>query len=1277
MKRPGILILAVFIVSTNLATRADFEFQEVARTGDTIPSATSPIASFGHWVSINDAGQVAFKLVRQDGSEAIARATPNANGVYDQFDIIESGDGDFRRFSDEVGINANGDVSYRLRTATSPVNLSIRRNTTSVAGTGSSLHFSNVMSKTDISKERDGMVCFRGAVLDASYRIRDQIRKGDGRDGNRVNDTVLIAAEPEFTSLEAHCGINDFGTTVFTGAHPSLGSGIFVGDGGVRKTVATTTTGFTATGTQPSIVNNGLVGFYGMTGGEEGIYIWREGQAPELKVAIGSPVQGINPGSRVVLNNNCDVAFRGTTANGGVPALYRDCGSGPEVIVETGDEIKGTAPVDGLELWDGLNLDGKLAFWLHHSDTTESILVAEGCISRGSCPTAPGRVLFDDFPGTPINLAEVQAYKLTGPHSYQLLGQPVYTDEDGRYQRPVAFTDPQYDNDTLGIRAEISYFDPGEGGLYSIVNFPNNDPFPPKGSIGGTEVIRFPLPVVMQAGLFGGVDRGTWTAFGQYLRSNSAGTTYLEYPKFEGSIKVPSFLTFVMPSNDTETWGYHDGLPLSHQPHDMNANLLDAFVSHRMRDALDTIIPDAQLRNQLPINLCAHSMGGIITRGWMHDYQPKVARYVSFDGVHGGTSFLGFGRFALGFAEWYMNGVNPEDDRPPIPFSYSSSMWNYWHTVSSRNTNNLLISASTDWLVEPNCSAFGVGRTMRGVVGGRPNGHKARFIGGVEWHTNASHGGTHDDPNVIHQAARFLTAGSWPEGSYRSGSADECQNEPLRMSQQGVSGNYWTKLTVPAGEIIETPVYIDGNPSLGVTVFVEGIGGRFDLLDPAGESLVPPELETFDFGGGRSMMFSVPTPPMGLAALQFEAGASPEAVYVGMSFDNERLFSVEAPDEAMPTQTAATIAASIVDGQGSVIVGAGGTVEVTVTLPDGTTEMLNLFDDGSHQDGAAGDGVYGNAFGATSLGGRYLVDAHAVVALGAEMIERTATGMFVVDSSPASLVAVTAERPVDETVDGKWDRLEFDIDVLINEPGQYQVRAVLEDSGEQEISQDYQLFEIPSGTTTHVATLHFDGGTLVAHGVPGPWTLARIQLFDNMQAMLVDMLDDWPTASYALSDFTTPPEPVLTIVVPDYGPVQGGNEIVLQGAHFEHVSGITLGSVPLPTFDVWSNSAIRLTVPLEPALLSGSVDLILTTNWATKRFSDAYRYWPRLGDLNGDNQVDHADNALFVLCMTGPQSSSRPDGCAQGTFGNSDLDADGTVDLRDYRILAIRFEGNG
>ena len=81
MKRCFISFLA-FSLLFDVCTAAP-QFRFVARSGDTIVGQVSPIASFGHWVSMNDAGKVAFKAKLQNGTELIVRADPNTENPDD------------------------------------------------------------------------------------------------------------------------------------------------------------------------------------------------------------------------------------------------------------------------------------------------------------------------------------------------------------------------------------------------------------------------------------------------------------------------------------------------------------------------------------------------------------------------------------------------------------------------------------------------------------------------------------------------------------------------------------------------------------------------------------------------------------------------------------------------------------------------------------------------------------------------------------------------------------------------------------------------------------------------------------------------------------------------------------------------------------------------------------------------------------------------------------------------------------------------------------------
>jgi len=1024
-----------------------------------------------------------------------------------------------------------------------------------------------------------------------------------------VSHTKLIATQPDFSSFNHYTSINDGGQVAFTGSHPSLGAGVFVGNENGYERVATTPD-FDITGIRPSINNLDHVAFYGV-GGSEGIHVWKRATGPELVVPLEGSVYGIDGDSRVALNDNDAVAFMGTT-EGDIRTLFRcDYGAEVDVIVRIGDELNGSPAVAGVELWDGLNNRGDIVFWATHDDGSESTQVAVGSPLPSS-----GHVLFADAYGTPISGAAVWAYLIGQYNEITPIGdEPNYTDEHGKYERPDAFTDPQYDGRRLGLLAEVGYWDPGADLGYYAVNYPNNDPFPPKGQTTGTEVVRIPLPVVLQGGWLGGVD--TWTVFGDFLRRDPA-----TRPSEQQGL--PAFMTFTMPSNDPDeqpAWGYHNGAPPSHHQHNDNVHLLDDYINGRVREALRDLIPDDQERAHLPIHLCGHSMGGTITRGWLHYKSGLVRRYVSFDGVHGGTTFFfDLGAGIRGFAEWYMNGYNEDEDLPPI-----NPGWDYFRKVAA-STKYLLLSASRLGanVVNPNCSALGMGRTMRDKWSPDPNDHKGRFIGGLEWHTNFDHWSIKEDANVIYEVARFLAEGYPPQDAYVSGDAYDCQDNPPCPLSDDIPAKYATGLEADVQEVAEIPFFLDENLSISVLAVMEGADCAFDLLGPDDQSWVPGDADIIDFEGGQIVTFSVDAPPIGLATLQLAAGDEPAAAFVGVTFANGRWLRLEVPEEPVSPQTPVTVIASMRDADDTVIVGTGGSAEVTLVLPDESEQVLPLFDDGQHDDGEAGDGVYANTFDTTSLGGRYMVNGHAQITLDDEVVERTAIGMFVVDSSPAFLVGVTDERPVDEDSNGKIDRLEIDIEVQVDEAGDYQVMAVLQDYMEEMISEDHVQFEVQDVPSGYTVTLQFDAGTLVAHGVDGPWTLTDIQLIDDDQVLVADTLADYVTAPYDLDDFEPPPAPILIMVLPDYGRNNGGNEVILDGDYLGPVMAIEFGGQSVPEFQVFSDTSIRVIVPAAPTPDGGSVDIGLTTPWHNVTFPDAYTYLegPEAQDTGGKVEPD-------------------------------------------------------
>jgi hypothetical protein len=63
------------------------------------------------------------------------------------------------------------------------------------------------------------------------------------------------------------------------------------------------------------------------------------------------------------------------------------------------------------------------------------------------------------------------------------------------------------------------------------------------------------------------------------------------------------------------------------------------------------------------------------------------------------------------------------------------------------------------------------------------------------------------------------------------------------------------------------------------------------------------------------------------------------------------------------------------------------------------------------------------------------------------------------------------------------------------------------------------------------------------------------------------------------------------------------------------------------------------------------------------------------GDFDGDFDVDLDDYGLFEMCFNGPGVETPPSGCEEEDFAIADLDRDLDVDLDDFRRFQMWHTG--
>jgi hypothetical protein len=86
---------------------------------------------------------------------------------------------------------------------------------------------------------------------------------------------------------------------------------------------------------------------------------------------------------------------------------------------------------------------------------------------------------------------------------------------------------------------------------------------------------------------------------------------------------------------------------------------------------------------------------------------------------------------------------------------------------------------------------------------------------------------------------------------------------------------------------------------------------------------------------------------------------------------------------------------------------------------------------------------------------------------------------------------------------------------------------------------------------------------------------------------------------------------------------------------------------------------------------------LAVANYYTENVSVLLNQSPTPGDLDGDDDVDLLDFALFAGCMGGPGVTTPPPSCDPADFERADLQADdGDVDLHDCAFFQQRFRGS-
>jgi hypothetical protein len=165
----------------------------------------------------------------------------------------------------------------------------------------------------------------------------------------------------------------------------------------------------------------------------------------------------------------------------------------------------------------------------------------------------------------------------------------------------------------------------------------------------------------------------------------------------------------------------------------------------------------------------------------------------------------------------------------------------------------------------------------------------------------------------------------------------------------------------------------------------------------------------------------------------------------------------------------------------------GFTITGTAALVDGTTFALDFYDDGTHGDITANNGIHTAQLTAPAFTASLAV---TVWSEKGNLVRKTDLQVPVVAQS-AAILQVGNEAALDTNGNGYFDALAIEVSVEITTAGKYDLYGTLTDGAGQRLDDSvYSSAEHGAfATGVQTVTLHFDGKTLRAAGVDGPYIL--------------------------------------------------------------------------------------------------------------------------------------------------------------------------------------------
>jgi Tol biopolymer transport system component len=695
-----------------------------------------------------------------------------------------------------------------------------------------------------------------------------------------------------------------------------------------------------------------------------------------------------------------------------------------------------------------------------------------------STGTISGHVRFED--NTPIDNVVVQALK-----GNDVEGAGI-TNSEGYYEIE------NLPSDTYKVRA---CFD-NNGDLVCNYHNGSNPSVEDVEVTAGNETsdidIIFPLPVIMVPGWK--ATSNNWINAKDYFQSDPTGRS-------GDMVGTKAYICFRPPAFDLN-------LSLI-----QNGEVLKNYISDCYIPSFSPTAPE--------MNIVAHSMGGLISRVYIHKHEnvKKVNKLIMLATPNGGFTWINLLKMFLKRAEKDMTYASMKVFNQQIPNLHDQRFYflagrgdKGWGHFFERKP--------------PKDCAYPY-RYSDGVVG---EWSVFNCVSRPEYcFSNTRHNDFRDKQDDIENVLRVLEnrpVSASCNQSLKGGGCDDYVSDETQISAAITD-------TIHVGEIKQYQIAVE--PSDLASFAVNWMFGELNLVlyDPSA-SLVDSTVAASDttiefvpcdsFDVIASEGYRVQNPLPGIWTLEISVVEAPvdSAIpfFAIVAVENNLSLSITTDNDYYPQGGIVLITSALYENSTPKT---GATVYAKIMKPNYSIDSLDFFDDGGHNDGSADDGVYGNSYTNTSMGGRYSLFVTASgLTTGGDEFARQEILEFDMNPNTAHFTGYYSDQGVDVDGDGYFDSLRIEVGVEIDSAGDYEIVSSLVDSNNTEIDIANHS-ETSLGVGTHTFILDFSGQKIRENGVDGPYYLKDLGLFDETDILIqADYVEDaYTTSPYTISQFTS------------------------------------------------------------------------------------------------------------------------------------------------------------